>query len=168
MKTPTPDEMRAMFRVHTEAALNVIVDIMTNGTGAKGEAIRLAAAKEVLNRGWGRPTTHKDKEAADADAQPEWRNREGKTYEQLYREKAAEVAAEAAARAAATSPEVAALKPEPAPTPPGVAPSPAAATRQSDRQTDPTGYIARRALWSASPPPQGQRGSRAVAPDQPR
>lgn len=158
MKTPTPGEMRAMFRVHTEAALNVIVDIMANGTGAKGEAIRLAAAKEVLNRGWGRPTTHKEKDAADADAQPEWRNREGKAYEQLYQEKAAEVAAEAAARAAATSAEVAAPKPEPAPTTPGVAPSPAAAT---SRQSDPTGYMARRALWSASPPPH------AVAPDRP-
>jgi hypothetical protein len=160
MKTPTLDEMRTMFRAHTEAALNVIVDIMTNGTGAKGEAIRLAAAKEVLNRGWGRPTTHKEKgkDAPDADAQPEWRNRDGKTYEQLYDEKAAEVAAEAAAAAAA-----AATPPEPEPAPPAPA---AAATHVAPpaRPADPTGYIARRALWSASPPPQTQRGNGA-APD---
>lgn len=157
-----------MFRAHTEAALNVIVDIMTNGTGAKGEAIRLAAAKEVLNRGWGRPTSHKekDKDAADADARPEWRNREGKTYQQVYDEKAAEVAAEAAARAAAgVSPEpAAAASPEAQPAPP----APAAAPTQAPpaRPADPTGYIARRALWSASPPPATQRGNGAVPPDQ--
>jgi hypothetical protein len=97
MKAPTVDEMRDMFRLHTAAAVKVIVDIMTNGSGAKGEAVRLAAAKEILNRGWGRPAgpkdKDKDKDTAPADPRPVWRSPDGKTFEQVYAEKAAEVLA---------------------------------------------------------------------------
>jgi hypothetical protein len=94
MKAPTVEEMRDLFRVHTAAAVKVIVDIMTSGSGAKGEAVRLAAAKEILNRGWGRPAGHKDKEKdAPVDPRPVWRSPDGKTFEQLYAEKAAEVLA---------------------------------------------------------------------------
>lgn len=149
MKTPALDEMQQMFRVHTEAALKVIVDIMTNGTGAKGEAVRLAAAKEVLNRGWGRPTTYKDKDKNPdtAEERPVWRNRDGKTYAELYVEKAAEVAAQQAAAAAA---EPASPKPEA---------SPAAKPATPTRNPDSTGYLARRAPGSASPQPQSHRGN---------
>lgn len=137
MKTPTVDEMQAMFRAHTEAAVNAIVDIMTTGTGAKGEAVRLAAAKEILNRAWGRPAGSKgdkDKAAATAKADPppapEWRNKDGKTYQQLYAEKEAENKAAAAAAQQSAPP--------PAPPPPS--------RPDSARDPDPTGYVARRAL----------------------
>ena len=138
MTTPTIDEMRTMFRAHTEAALKVIVEIMTTGTGAKGESVRLAAAKEILNRGWGRATSYKEKDEAKADSRPEWRSTEGKTYAQVYAEKAAEVAAEEAAKQAAVPPPDLPVS-EPASSPP-------------PRNPDPTGYIARRALFSAPAP----------------
>lgn len=137
MKSPTVDEMRAMFRAHTEAALKVIVEIMTTGTGAKGESVRLAAAKEILNRGWGRPPSHKDM-AKDMPREDSWRSPDGKTYAQLYAEKAAEVAAEEAAEAVKQ-----AAAPEPAASAPSAAPA---------RHPDPTGYIAKRALFSAPKP----------------
>ena len=144
MKTPTVDEMRDMFRVHTEAALKVIVEIMATGTGAKGETVRLAAAKEILNRGWGRPTTYKEKEPPKEDP---WRSPDGKTYAQLYAEKAAEVAADEAAKAAAAAAEPA---------------SASLAVTATSRHADPTGYIAKRALFSAPARPNG------AAPDQRR
>jgi hypothetical protein len=151
MQTPTVDEMRAMFRAHTEAALKVIVEIMTTGSGAKGESVRLAAAKEILNRGWGRATSYKEKDKDDgpakADRRPEWRSREGKTYAQVYAEKAAEVAAEEAAKRAA-----AAASPEPPATAQPDA-GPASPPRGTDPTgPDPTGYIAKRALFSAPAP----------------
>jgi hypothetical protein len=147
MHSPTVDEMRAMFRAHTEAALKVIVEIMTTGTGAKGETVRLAAAKEILSRGWGRPPSYKDMDpdkGAKPDARPVWRSPDGKTYAEVYAEKAAEVAAEEAAAAKRSA------APEPVP-PPASALPPASAARDPD----PTGYIARRALFSgpASAPP---------------
>lgn len=66
MKGPSPgpshEQMQDMFRAHTDAALKVIVEIM-NGSGGKGDAVRLSAAKEILNRAWGKPMA--DKKAAD-------------------------------------------------------------------------------------------------------
>ncbi len=157
MKTPTVDEMHAMFRAHTQAALNVIVEIMTHGTGEKGEATRLAAAKEVLNRGWGRPTTHKD--APDGEKKPDpWRSTDGKTYEQLYAEEAAKVAARAAA--APPAPAAAAQPSSAAATPASPAAQPASTATPPGRDPDPTGTIARRALWSG-PAPQAPRGNGA-------
>ncbi len=156
MHSPTVDEMRAMFRAHTEAALKVIVEIMTTGTGAKGETVRLAAAKEILSRGWGRPPSYKDMDpdkGAKPDARPVWRSPDGKTYAEVYAEKAAEVAAEEAAaakRRAAPEPV-----PPPASAPPSSVPPASLPPASAARDPDPTGYIARRALFSgpASAPP---------------
>lgn len=162
MKTPTIDEMRDMFRAHTEAAVKVIVDIMTNGTGAKGEATRLAAAKEILNRGWGRPTTYKDKDAPPPE--DPWRSLDGKTYQQVYAEKEAEVAAQKAA-AAAAAPEPQALPPAAERSASPAAPAPVLAPPSPARHPDPTGYLARRALFSGPAPAAASR-TPAGAPGQ--
>lgn len=44
--------LRRLVRVHTEDAINTIVEIMKN---SEDEGARLAAAKDILDRGWGRP-----------------------------------------------------------------------------------------------------------------
>jgi len=158
MTAPSYEQMQGMFRAHTEAALKVIVEIMTTGTGAKGESVRLAAAKEILSRGWGRPPSYKDMdrdkdEEAKPARRPEWRSPDGKTYAQLYAEKAAEVAAEeaeAAKRAATPEPPVTA--PPSASAPPASAPPASVPSARPARDPDPTGYIARRALVSGPAP----------------
>jgi HEAT repeat protein len=45
-------EVEALARVHTERALNVIIEIMNDADA--GKQVRLNAATEVLNRGWGK------------------------------------------------------------------------------------------------------------------
>src|SRR5574343_546553 len=44
--------LRRLVRVHTEDAINTIVEIMKT---SDDESARLAAAKDILDRGWGRP-----------------------------------------------------------------------------------------------------------------
>lgn len=56
MPAPSYEQMQDLFRAHTEAALKVIVEIM-NGSGGKGDAVRLSAAKEILSRAWGKPAS---------------------------------------------------------------------------------------------------------------
>src|SRR5262245_39803414 len=46
-------EVRALARDHTAEALQTIVEIMRHG---RSDAVRLAAAEAILDRGWGRPT----------------------------------------------------------------------------------------------------------------
>lgn len=153
MPTPAPtyEQMRDMFRAHTEAAVKVIVDIMS-GSGGKGDAVRLSAAKEVLTRGWGKPAGQEKKIKLPPQENPEYR---GKALTQIVADEAAAegrdppwgkaVPAErpmAPATAAAAPPSAPPADAAPPVSPP-LAPAVAAA-----RADDPTGYKARRALWS--------------------
>lgn len=52
----TPTEIKSLARSHTEGALKTLAGIM-NKTDAP-EAARVAAAKELLDRGWGKATQH--------------------------------------------------------------------------------------------------------------
>jgi hypothetical protein len=47
------EDIRALARQHTEAAVNTLVSIAEDG---KQESARVAAATALLDRGWGRPT----------------------------------------------------------------------------------------------------------------
>jgi HEAT repeat protein len=44
-------DVREMARAHTKTALGTLVDCMKNEDGA----VRVAAARVILDRGWGRP-----------------------------------------------------------------------------------------------------------------
>lgn len=48
----TPTDIRSLARNHTEAAINTLAGISSNG---KSESARVAAAEALLNRGWGKP-----------------------------------------------------------------------------------------------------------------
>ena len=141
MATPDYEQMREMFRAHTAAAVKVIVDIMS-GSGGKGDAVRLSAAKEVLNRGWGKPEPER-KKAKDREPPP---NYAGKALTQIVSEEAA-----------AAGKEPPWVTPPPSGSPPRQpAPpqSPVAAPAPAEKIAappggDPTGYRAKRALWSA-------------------
>lgn len=150
--TPTYEQMRDMFRAHTEAAVKVIVDIMS-GSGGKGDAVRLSAAKEVLTRGWGKPAGQEKKIKLPPQENPEYRN---KALTEIVAEEAAAegrdppwgkaVPAErpvAPTPTAATSPSA-----PPADIAPALGPVLAPAVAAAGRADDPTGYKARRALWS--------------------
>jgi hypothetical protein len=134
---PTYDEMRDMFRAHTAAAVKVIVDIMS-GAGGKGDAVRLSAAKEILNRGWGKPEAEKAKKGKETP--PDYR---GKALTQIVAEEAA---------AAGRDPPWGKTPPPPVPRDPApveTAPAPPLPPAPPPRDNDPTGYRAKRALWSA-------------------
>src|SRR5262245_12383711 len=45
-------EVRGLAREHTAEALHTIVEIMRH---SRSDAVRLAAAEAILDRGWGRP-----------------------------------------------------------------------------------------------------------------
>ena len=51
----TPIEIKSLARAHTEEAVRTLVGIMRNGTT---EPAKVAAAKEVLDRGWGKSVQH--------------------------------------------------------------------------------------------------------------
>ncbi len=146
MKTPNYQQMQDMFRAHTEAAVKVIVEIM-NGSGGKGDAVRLSAAKEILTRGWGKPAGQDKKAKLPPADSPEYHN---KALTQIVAEEAAAEGrdppwdAALAAQSAAELPRAAETVKAPAAAPP--VPPPAV---QAARADDPTGYKARRALWSA-------------------
>jgi hypothetical protein len=55
----TPIEIRSLARAHTEEAVRTLVGIMRNGTT---EPAKVAAAKEVLDRGWGKAVQHTEVE----------------------------------------------------------------------------------------------------------
>lgn len=163
MKTPSYEEMQGLFRAHTEAAVKVIVEIM-NGSGGKGDAVRLSAAKEVLTRGWGKPAGQEKKQKLPPAKDPAY---QGKALTQIAAEEAeaagvpppwgdavpgetkpgAPLSSEpaTASPAAASAPRV----------PPVPALPPAVTAAAAARADDPTGYKARRALWSG-PPPAGK------------
>lgn len=48
-----PIDIRSLARNHTEAAINTLAGISSNG---KQESARVAAAQALLDRGWGKPT----------------------------------------------------------------------------------------------------------------
>jgi hypothetical protein len=48
----TPENIRSLARAHSDLALRTIVGLCSAG---KTEQVRLGAAIELLNRGWGRP-----------------------------------------------------------------------------------------------------------------
>jgi hypothetical protein len=52
-KGKLPTDVKALARVHTESALNVLAGVM-NAPDAPHTA-RVAAATAILNRGWGQP-----------------------------------------------------------------------------------------------------------------
>ena len=52
-RSKLPTDVKALARVHTETALNVLKGIMTNSDAPP--AARVAAATVILNRGWGQP-----------------------------------------------------------------------------------------------------------------
>lgn len=52
-KGKLPTDVKALARVHTESALNVLAGVM-NAPDAPHSA-RVAAATVILNRGWGQP-----------------------------------------------------------------------------------------------------------------
>ena len=47
-----PTDIRSLARNHTEAALNTLAGISSNG---KSEAARVSASIALLERGWGKP-----------------------------------------------------------------------------------------------------------------
>jgi hypothetical protein len=51
-KDPERKKLRDMAREHTQAALQTIIDVMTDPTAKPG--IRLKAADILLDRGWGK------------------------------------------------------------------------------------------------------------------
>ena len=61
----TPTQIKSLARSHTETAVNVLAGIM-NQTDAP-PAARVAAAGQLLDRGWGKPTQHI---AGDEDGSP--------------------------------------------------------------------------------------------------
>ena len=114
MTAPSYEQMQGMFRAHTEAALKVIVEIMT-GSGGKGDAVRLSAAKEILSRAWGKP-------ASREKAVPENKTGQAQDGEEKRR------AADEASAGEMSAPGVAAMPQAKAPAPWfRAAPSPAAA-----------------------------------------
>lgn len=52
-KGKLPTDVKALARVHTETALNVLSKVMTAHDAPP--AARVAAATAILNRGWGQP-----------------------------------------------------------------------------------------------------------------
>lgn len=48
--------LKDMARVHTEAALNTLVSVLAGGEGIPAAA-QVAAAKEILDRGYGKAST---------------------------------------------------------------------------------------------------------------
>ena len=144
MATPDYAQMREMFRTHTEMAVKVIVDIMS-GSGGKGDAVRLSAAKEILNRGWGKPEPER-KKAKDAEPPP---NYQGKALTQIVEEEAHALGKPPPWDT--SPPPEATAAPAPADEPAAAAPaaSPPAIPLPPPRVDDPTGYRAKRALWSA-------------------
>lgn len=54
-KTKSGRELRELAQVHTAAALNALVGIVTGGEGIP-PAAQVAAAKELLDRGYGKAT----------------------------------------------------------------------------------------------------------------
>jgi hypothetical protein len=156
--TPTYEQMRDMFRAHTEAAVKMIVDIMS-GNGGKGDAVRLSAAKEILTRGWGKPGGQEKKIKLPPQENPEYR---GKALTQIVADEAAAEGrdppwgkAVPAERPAAPPPSAPSADVPAAPKPPTAAtaaasppPLPPAAMPAARSHDDPTGYKARRALWS--------------------
>jgi len=49
-----PTDIKALARVHTESAINVLASIMNCLTAP--ESSRVTAAQALLDRGWGKPT----------------------------------------------------------------------------------------------------------------
>ena len=49
----TPIEIKSLARAHTERAIQILAGIMDNPNSS--EASRVAAARELLDRGWGKP-----------------------------------------------------------------------------------------------------------------
>lgn len=52
-KGKLPTDVKALARVHTETALNVLAKVMSAHDAPP--AARVAAAQAILNRGWGQP-----------------------------------------------------------------------------------------------------------------
>lgn len=50
----TPTEIKSLARAHTDAAIKTLVGIMNQP--AASDASRVAAVKELLDRGWGKAT----------------------------------------------------------------------------------------------------------------
>lgn len=48
-----PTEIRSLARLHTEAAIKTLVEIM--GKEGVNESARVSAANSLLDRGWGKP-----------------------------------------------------------------------------------------------------------------
>lgn len=55
----TPIEIKSLARSHTEEAIRTLVGIIRNGTT---EPAKVAAAKEILDRGWGKAVQHTEVE----------------------------------------------------------------------------------------------------------
>ena len=162
MATPNYEQMREMFRAHTEAAVKTIVDIMS-GSGGKGDAVRLSAAKEVLTRGWGKPGGQEKKEKEPKLAPKDNPAYRGKALTQIVAEEAAAegrdppwgkaVPAERPAEPEPSEPPARAPSAPPAAAAASVSPPlPQSVVAAAARADDPTGYKARRALWSAPTP----------------
>lgn len=148
---PTYEQMRDMFRAHTEAAVKTIVEIM-GGSGGKGDAVRLSAAKEILTRGWGKPGGQEKKEKEPKLAPKDNPAYRGKALTQIVAEEAAAEGRDppwgkAVPGERSDEPRPSRVIP-PAPATPPVPPLPPAAAARND---DPSGYKARRALWSGPP-----------------
>lgn len=61
----TPIEIKSLARAHTDAAIKTLVGIMNQPNAS--EAARVAAVKELLDRGWGKAT---QLHGGDPDAGP--------------------------------------------------------------------------------------------------
>ena len=51
-------DLKDLARQHTQRALETLVEIMTDGDSPSNA--RINAAQQLLDRGWGKPTTHNE------------------------------------------------------------------------------------------------------------
>ncbi|MBX9937647.1 MAG: hypothetical protein K2Y32_00255 [Candidatus Obscuribacterales bacterium] len=59
-----PFTLQQLAKQHTEEAFKVLLEVMRH---AEDDSTRLEAAKQVLDRGWGKPTQHQKTETVNFD-----------------------------------------------------------------------------------------------------
>ena len=62
----TPTEIKSLARSHTKSALNVLAGIMNETTAP--HAARVSAAKELLDRGWGKAVQAMEHSGKDGES----------------------------------------------------------------------------------------------------
>lgn len=53
LSTPAPPEVEPVAAIHAQSSVDALLKVLVNGAS---DTARVAAAREILDRGWGRPT----------------------------------------------------------------------------------------------------------------